>query len=59
MLIGTIVYGAKTTQASKKLAKDLHAGFGLCIAGGILAIVDSVVLFIYKSKMREAPYSSM
>ena len=43
MIIGTIVYATKyRKQADPGKVLHLHAGFGLCITGGVLSIVTGV-----------------
>ena len=44
MIVGTIIYAAKVKKTSDPAdILHYHAGFGLCISAGILAIIAGVM----------------
>ena len=44
MIVGTIVFAAKVRkQIDPSSVMDYHAGFGLCISAGIMAIIAGIV----------------
>ena len=47
MLVGTIVFAAKVRkQMDYYSALDYHAGFGLCISAGIMAIIAGILYIL-------------
>ena len=60
MIIGAVVFGAKTRHETEIFVRneyfDLHAGFGLCVVSGCLAIIAGPLYF--RDKQRQPPPQS-
>ena len=54
MIIGCIVFAVDDDLKLVRNVMDLHAGFALCIIGGILAIIAAVLGFMIRTDIYTA-----
>ena len=58
MILGTILYAAKNAQPEGSLF-HFHAGFGLCIVAGVLAVLAGILDLMVSPRTRRDSYTEI